>query len=189
MARDWVPDPMRIPGNPEREICLHTVQLAQRKHMYEDPIGRTRSEAGMRIYRFSQSVHTATGPILLYRPHARDGEGPLEMVHWPPRLYRKVPPPVMMVVDFFFLIAGCNGSLGYWQSLATRESNKQHQWYCVPKESQVPIHYDLSHHNLCMTERMVHKREKRHHNTKQKPKTKTNTHNQTQNNRRHRGET
>ena len=22
---------------------------------------------------------------------------------------------------FFFLIAGCNGSLGYWQSLATRE--------------------------------------------------------------------
>ena len=57
---------------------------------------------------------------------------------------------------FFFLIAGCIGSLGYWQSLATRESNKQHQWYCIPKESQVPIHYDLSHHNLCMTERMVH---------------------------------
>ena len=96
---------------------------------------------------------------------------------------------------FFFLIAGCNGSLGYWQSLATRESNKQHQWYCVPKESQVPIHYDLSHHNLCMTERMVHKREKRHNNTRRtkarrhQPTTKTNTHNQTQNNRRHRGET
>ena len=34
---------------------------------------------------------------------------------------------------FFFLIAGCNGSLGYWQSLATRETNKQHQWYCVPE--------------------------------------------------------
>ena len=67
---------------------------------------------------------------------------------------------------FFFLIAGCIGSLGYWQSLATRESNKQYQWYCVPKESQVPIHYDLSHHNLCMTERMVHKREKRHNNTR-----------------------
>ena len=96
---------------------------------------------------------------------------------------------------FFFLIAGCNGSLGYWQSLATRESNKQHQWYCVPKESQVPIHYDLSHHNLCMTERMVHKREKRHNNTRKtkarrhQPTPKTNTHNQTQNNRRHRGET
>ena len=96
---------------------------------------------------------------------------------------------------FFFLIAGCNGSLGYWQSLATRESNKQHQWYCVPKESQVPIHYDLSHHNLCMTERMVHKREKRHNNTrktkarKHQPTTKTNTHNQTQNHRQHRGET
>ena len=57
---------------------------------------------------------------------------------------------------FFFLIAGCIGSLGYWQSLATRESKKQHQWYCIPKESQVPIHYDLRHHNLCMTERMVH---------------------------------
>ena len=57
---------------------------------------------------------------------------------------------------YFFLIAGCIGSLGYWQSLATRESNKQHQWYCVPEESQVPIHYDLSHHNLCMTEHMVH---------------------------------
>ena len=56
----------------------------------------------------------------------------------------------------FFLIAGCIGSLGYWQSLATRESKKQHQWYCIPKESQVPIHYDLRHHNLCMTERMVH---------------------------------
>ena len=96
---------------------------------------------------------------------------------------------------FFFLIVGCNGSLGYWQSLATRESNKQHQWYCVPKESQVPIHYDLSHHNLCMTERMVHKREKRHNNTrktkarKHQPTTKTNTHNQTQNHRQHRGET
>ena len=96
---------------------------------------------------------------------------------------------------FFFLIAGCNGSLGYWQSLATRESNKQHQWYCVPKESQVPIHYDLSHHNLCMKERMVHKREKRHNNTrktkarKHQPTTKTNTHNQTQNHRQHRGET
>ena len=95
----------------------------------------------------------------------------------------------------FFLIAGCNGSLGYWQSLATRESNKQHQWYCVPKESQAPIHYDLSHHNLCMTERMVHKREKRHNNTRKtkarrhQPTPKTNTHNQTQNNRRHRGET
>ena len=61
-----------------------------------------------------------------------------------------LPPP------FFFLIAGCIGSLGYWQSLATRESKKQHQWYCIPKESQVPIHYDLRHHNLCMTERMVH---------------------------------
>ena len=57
---------------------------------------------------------------------------------------------------FFFLIAGCIGSLGYWQSLAKRESKKQHQWYCIPKESQVPIHYDLRHHNLCMTERMVH---------------------------------
>ena len=34
---------------------------------------------------------------------------------------------------FFFLIAGCIGSLGYWQSLATRESKTQHQWYCVPK--------------------------------------------------------
>ena len=55
-----------------------------------------------------------------------------------------------------FLIAGCIGSLGYWQSLATRESKTQHQWYCIPKESQVPIHYDLRHHNLCMTERMVH---------------------------------
>ena len=97
--------------------------------------------------------------------------------------------------SFFFLIAGCNGSLGYWQSLATRESNKQHQWYCVPKESQVPIHYDLSHHNLCMTERMVHS-EKRETTTQEKPKQentshqqKTNTHNQTENNRRHRGET
>ena len=70
---------------------------------------------------------------------------------------------------FFFLIAGCNGSLGYWQSLATRESNKQHQWYCVPKESQVPIHYDLSHHNLCMTERMVHS-EKRDTTTQEEPK-------------------
>ena len=49
--------------------------------------------------------------------------------------------------SLFFLIAGCIGSLGYWQSLATRESNKQHQWYCIPKESQVPIHYDLSHHD------------------------------------------
>ena len=57
---------------------------------------------------------------------------------------------------FFFLIAGCIGSLGYWQSLATRESKTQHQWYCIPKESQVPIHYDLRHHNLCMTWRMVH---------------------------------
>ena len=100
-----------------------------------------------------------------------------------------------IALDVFFLIAGCNGSLGYWQSLATRESNKQHQWYCVPKESQVPIHYDLSHHNLCMTERMVHKREKRHNNTrktkarKHQPTTKTNTHNQTQNHRQHRGET
>ena len=56
----------------------------------------------------------------------------------------------------FFLIAGCIGSLGYWQSLATRESKTQHQWYCIPKESQVPIHYDLRHHNLCMTWRMVH---------------------------------
>ena len=96
---------------------------------------------------------------------------------------------------FFFLIAGCIGSLGYWQSLATRELNKQHQRYCVPKESQVPIHYDLSHHNLCMTERMVHRREKRHNNTrktkarKHQPPTKTNTHNQTQNHRQHRGET
>ena len=70
---------------------------------------------------------------------------------------------------FFFLIAGCNGSLGYWQSLATRETNKQHQWYCVPKESQVPIHYDLSHHNLCMTERMVHS-EKRDTTTQEEPK-------------------
>ena len=66
---------------------------------------------------------------------------------------------------------------------------------CVPKESQVPIHYDLIHHNLCMTERMVHKREKRHNNTrktkarKHQPTTKTNTHNQTQNHRQHRGET
>ena len=60
---------------------------------------------------------------------------------------------VVVVVCFFFLIAGCNGSLGYWQSLATSESNTQHQWYCVPKESQVPTHYDLSHHNLCMTGR------------------------------------
>ena len=25
------------------------------------------------------------------------------------------------LIFFFFLIAGCNGSLGYWQSLATRE--------------------------------------------------------------------
>ena len=55
------------------------------------------------------------------------------------------------------------------QSLATRESNKQHQWYCVPKESQVPIHYDLSHHNLCMTERMVHS-EKRDTTTQEEPK-------------------
>ena len=97
--------------------------------------------------------------------------------------------------NFFFLIAGCNGSPGYWQSLATRESNKQHQWYCVPKESQVPIHYNLIHQNLCMTERMVHKREKRHTNTrktkarKHQPPTKTNTHNQTQNHRQHQGET
>ena len=43
---------------------------------------------------------------------------------------------------YFFLIAGCIGSLGYWQSLATRELNKQHQWYCVPKESQ-------GAHSLC----------------------------------------
>ena len=64
--------------------------------------------------------------------------------------------PTQMSEVFFFLIAGCIGSLGYWQSLATRESKKQHQWYCIPKESQVPIHYDLRHHNLCMTERMVH---------------------------------
>ena len=65
-------------------------------------------------------------------------------------------PGVISVQVFFFLIAGCIGSLGYWQSLAKRESKKQHQWYCIPKESQVPIHYDLRHHNLCMTERMVH---------------------------------
>ena len=97
--------------------------------------------------------------------------------------------------DNFFLIAGCNGSLGYWQSLATRESKKQHQWYCIPKESQVPIHYDLRHHNLCMTERMVHKREKKHNKTrrnkagKHQPTTKTNTQHQTQNRRQHRGET
>ena len=101
---------------------------------------------------------------------------------------------LVWVIFKFFLIAGCNGSLGYWQSLATRESNKQHQWYCVPKESQVPIHYDLNHHNLCMTERMVHS-EKRDTTTQEEPKqenqppTKTNTHNQTENNRRHRRET
>ena len=91
------------------------------------------------------------------------------MVFVPPDLKTLVANLGMLEVnhyDFFFLIAGCIGSLGYWQSLATRESNKQHQWYCVPKESQVPIHYDLSHHNLCMTERMVHKREKRHNNTR-----------------------
>ena len=79
----------------------------------------------------------------------------------------------------FFLIAGCVGSLGYWQSLAKRESKKQHQWYCIPKESQVPIHSDLRHHNLCMTERMVHKRGKKHNKTrstkagKHQPTTKT----------------
>ena len=77
--------------------------------------------------------------------------------------------PLPSLYFYFFLIAGCNGSLGYWQSLATRESNKQHQWYCVPKESQVPIHYDLSHHNLCMTERMVHS-EKRDTTTQEEPK-------------------
>ena len=97
--------------------------------------------------------------------------------------------------NFFFLIAGCIGSLGYWQSLATRESKKQHQWYCIPKESQVPIHYDLRHHNLCMTDRMVHWREKKHNKTrrtkagKHQPTTKTNTQHQTQNRRQHRGET
>ena len=78
---------------------------------------------------------------------------------------------------FFFLIAGCNGSLGYWQSLATRESNKQHQWYCVPKESQVPIHYDLSHHNLCMTERMVLS-ENRDTTTQEEPKQENTSHQQ-----------
>ena len=96
---------------------------------------------------------------------------------------------------FFFLIAGCIGSLGYWQSLATRESKTQHQWYCIPKESQAPIHYDLRHHNLCMTERMVHKRVKKHNTTrrtkarKHQPTTTTNTQHQTQNRRQHRGET
>ena len=78
---------------------LHSVQLAQRKHVYEDAIGRPRSEVGIRIYRFSQSVAHATGQVLVYRPHVRDGEQPQELIHWPPRLYRKVPAPVMMVAD------------------------------------------------------------------------------------------
>ena len=39
----------------------------------------------------------------------------------------------------FFLLAGCIGSRGYWQSFTKRELNKQHQRYCVPKESQVPV--------------------------------------------------
>ena len=39
----------------------------------------------------------------------------------------------------FFLLAGCDGSRGYWQSLTKRELNKQHQRYCVSEKSQVPI--------------------------------------------------
>ena len=90
---------------------------------------------------------------------------------------KEVKRPKHSFFSFFFLIAGCNGSLGYWQSLATRESNKQHQWYCVPKESQAPIHYDLSHHNLCMTERMVLS-ENRDTTTQEEPKQENTSHQQ-----------
>ena len=43
------------------------------------------------------------------------------------------------VICLFFLIAGCNGSLGYWQSLATRESNKQHLGHEY-SDSQFEVH-------------------------------------------------
>ena len=49
----------------------------------------------------------------------------------------------VMVARDFFLLAGCNGSRGYWQSLTKRELNKQHQRYCVPKRVKCPFHYDL----------------------------------------------
>ena len=40
---------------------------------------------------------------------------------------------------FFFGLAGCDGSPGYWQSLTKRELKKQHQRYCVSEKSQAPI--------------------------------------------------
>ena len=45
----------------------------------------------------------------------------------------------LILLQHFFLLRGCDGSRGYWQSLTKRELNKQHQWYCVPEESQVSI--------------------------------------------------
>ena len=124
----------------------------------------------------------APPPLLLpYMPQQPKGKArnnpttqpPLPLpFQWPGLSLWQVPPYFLSIISppsahphgpachcgsfFFFLIAGCIGSLGYWQSLATRESKTQHQWYCIPKESQVPIHYDLRHHNLCMTWRMVH---------------------------------
>ena len=44
----------------------------------------------------------------------------------------------------------------------------------------MPIHYDLSHHNLCMTEHMVHKRKPRHNNTSKQPNQENTNQTQTQ---------
>lgn len=88
-----------IPPLNEWELAFHTVQLSQRKHVYEDFVGRTRVEAGVRMYRFSQTIDHQHGIVLVYKPHIHDHEVDLDLRNWPVRLYRGVPPPLLLVLE------------------------------------------------------------------------------------------
>ena len=100
MPHTWAPNSYSVPDHSQWELSIHSVQLTQRKHIYEDPIGRERVEVGMRMYRCSGTIDVATGEILIYKPQINQWEeSVVDMANWPTRLYRKVGSPLLLVVE------------------------------------------------------------------------------------------
>ena len=59
-----------------------------------------RVEVGMRLYRCTGSIGLATGEVLVYKPHIGEWEeSAVDMANWPTRLFRKVGPPLLLVVE------------------------------------------------------------------------------------------
>ena len=80
MPHTWVPNSYSVPDHSQWELTVHSVQLTQRKHIYEDPIRTERVD----VYHCTGTIQQPTGG---------------DMVHWPTRLYRRVGPPLLLVVE------------------------------------------------------------------------------------------